>query len=415
MTIAFSCPGCGKQFKVSENMAGRKAKCSACATVIQVPAASEQRIAPAPGVRKSARTPAAPAADVGDEEVRPSRVRKTPKKKSSKMMLFALLGLGGVLSMCFCCVGGFVGLGYYGVVDPFDLNYRIAGGPPPEYKYLPDNCQMVAVVNLEEILESDAYKQAKKEVPEMEKSINDDKQFGISASNIVRIVAGGNFEGKEGGDGVVVLRTKSAVKASDIESKKAPTKYKQIKEGDYTIYHADGQFGADAFCVADDKTVLIGKKDTLVKVLRRDKKPEFSEGLKNAMKQVSFKKSVALAVDVKSLQSKMPKSNPGEPFDFNDFVGKAEGVGVQIEMGSDIDMTVTVLCKDDKSAEDLRKKIEGGLSWVKDLKGIDKDTKELIEGVKVSNSGSKCTASLRCKVDPLTKTMKKSKGPFLPF
>src|SRR6516165_1376014 len=104
MTIAFSCPGCGKQFKVSENMAGRKAKCSACATIIQVPAATEQRVAAAPEGRRPARAPAPADEDIGGDEPAPKRGRKTqPKKKGSKTLLFALLGLGGVLGMCLCC------------------------------------------------------------------------------------------------------------------------------------------------------------------------------------------------------------------------------------------------------------------------------------------------------------------------
>jgi hypothetical protein len=410
MTIAFSCPGCGKQFKVSENMAGRKAKCSACATVIQVPAASEQRIAPAPGVRKSARQPAA-AADVGDEDAGPARVRRAPKKKSSKMLLFALLGLGGVLGMCFCCGGGFFGLGYFDVVDPLGLHYRVAGGPPPEYKYLPDNCHLVAVVNVEEILDSDAYKQFKKDNPETDKWMNDDKELGIKGSDIVRITAGASFDKEE--EGVVIVKTKTAVRASDIESKRAPTKFEQVKEGDYTIYApAKGQFG-QGFCLVDDKMILTGKKETLQKVLRRDKKPELSEGLKNAMKQVRFTKSVAVAADLKPVQSKIPKSQPGGP-DFSEIVGKADGVGVQVDIGSDIDITAVILCRDDKAAEDARKSIDGILTIGKNLKGLDKDAKDLIESVKVTNSGSKCSISLRCTSDKLNKAKKSSKMPF-PF
>jgi hypothetical protein len=412
MTIAFSCPGCGKQFKVSENMAGRKAKCSACATIIQVPAAPEQRVAAAPEVRKPARAPAPPDEDIGDDEPAPSRTRKAPpKKKGSKTLLFALIGLGAVtLSMCFCC-GGFFGLGYFGVLDPFDLNYRLAGGPPPEYKYLPDKCQMIAVVNVEDILDSDAYKQIKKDSPELDKMMTDDKQLGLKASDVVRITAGGSFDGD--GEGVVIIKTKSAIKASDIESKRSPVKYEQVKEGDYTIYApAKGSFG-EAFCVVDDKTLITGKKETLQKVLKRDKKPEFSDSLKSAMSQVRFTKSVAVAMDVKPLQSKVPKGQPGGP-DFSEIAGKTDGIGIQIDIGSDIDINAVILCKDDKSAEDARKAIDGILTIGKNVKGLDKDAKDIIEGVKVTSSGSKCTISLKVTADKINKAKKSQKMPF-PF
>src|SRR4051812_35759735 len=48
MPIQFPCPGCGGRLKVSEEMAGRKVRCSKCQGVAQVPAAEEPQPAPAP-------------------------------------------------------------------------------------------------------------------------------------------------------------------------------------------------------------------------------------------------------------------------------------------------------------------------------------------------------------------------------
>jgi len=54
MPIRFSCPNCNKQFKAKDSFAGKKVKCSGCAQVIQVPAASAGQGAQAKG------TPPAP-------------------------------------------------------------------------------------------------------------------------------------------------------------------------------------------------------------------------------------------------------------------------------------------------------------------------------------------------------------------
>jgi hypothetical protein len=416
MTIAFSCPGCGKQFKVSDNMAGRKAKCSACATIIQVPSGPEQRVSATPESRKPARAPAPADEDAGGDEPAPARGRKTqPKKKGSKVLLFTLLGVGGLLSMCLCCTGGYFGAAFFSILPPFmdpvDLNYRMGGGPPPEYKYLPDNCQMISVAHVDEILESDFYKQIKKELPVVDKGVSDDKQYGMPMTNVSRITEGRTF-GKKDSEHVTVIKTKSSVKADDIASKKGTGKdsFKKVTEGDYTIY--TGQF--ESFCVVNDTTVLFGSKETLQKVLKRNDQPKLSDGLKNAMKQVRFTKSAAVAVDLKPIQDEIPKSKPGDPVDYSEMVGKAEGLGVQVEIGSDIEINATVVCKDDKAAEDLKKMIDGAITFAKGIKDLPKEAKDIMESVKVSNSGSKCTVSVKCKADQIIKAGKSSKMGF-PF
>ncbi|MDB5330842.1 MAG: Alpha/beta hydrolase family protein [Phycisphaerales bacterium] len=60
MTIEFACAGCGKQFKVDAQMAGKRGKCKACGTVNTVPAASDaQAAAPAPALAVTKSAPAA--------------------------------------------------------------------------------------------------------------------------------------------------------------------------------------------------------------------------------------------------------------------------------------------------------------------------------------------------------------------
>ncbi|MGB2975242.1 MAG: hypothetical protein WBD18_04280, partial [Phycisphaerae bacterium] len=54
MTIQFTC-GCGRMLQVTEEHAGRRAKCPACGQAIQIPAAP-----PAPTLRAAAPAPEAP-------------------------------------------------------------------------------------------------------------------------------------------------------------------------------------------------------------------------------------------------------------------------------------------------------------------------------------------------------------------
>jgi len=63
--IQFTCPNCGKRFKLGQEHAGRKGRCPGCRTIVQVPAASpdEPLQPPLPVEEKDAETPSG----AGDE------------------------------------------------------------------------------------------------------------------------------------------------------------------------------------------------------------------------------------------------------------------------------------------------------------------------------------------------------------
>jgi hypothetical protein len=417
MTIAFSCPGCGKQFKVSDTMAGRKAKCSACATVMLVPSA-EQGVAAAP----TRQPPPPPADDYGGDEPAPRKVKK--RKKSRTGLLIALLGLGGAVLGCCVCTGGFLGLGYFNVWDPLAL----FGSLPAEVRYLPDRCSVVAVVNVEQMQDSECYKQMKKEFPDIKDDDIVDKGLGIAGTNVQRMVLGvvlpqgAGFMNMGGNvEEVRVVKTKKAVTASDIVSKRGNAQFKQIKVKDYTIYELSGQ----SFCVVEDTVVIFSAKaDTLKRVLERDKKPEFSDDMQAAIKQANFSKSVGFAVDFKSFKGPPSPPMPGGPRPgmpggdplqgIKDVTDKAEGLGGYVHMGSDLDLNVTVLCQDSKGADDIKKSMDGILTLGKGF--VPPEMKELIEAIKITTSGSKVIASASYKTETLVKVGKAGKaGKFMKF
>jgi hypothetical protein len=99
MAITVACD-CGKEFKVKDELAGKKVKCPACQAVLTVPAAED---AEPPRPRSSA---------AEDESEQAPREGKGGKKKAggqkSKTMLFVGIGAGVLLLSC-CCLG--VGVG----------------------------------------------------------------------------------------------------------------------------------------------------------------------------------------------------------------------------------------------------------------------------------------------------------------
>ena len=72
--IDFNCPNCGKRFKVPNELAGRSAKCKACAALLTVP--SESTAAPSPVAPASPAVAAqvAPSSPAAAPAVSPSRI-----------------------------------------------------------------------------------------------------------------------------------------------------------------------------------------------------------------------------------------------------------------------------------------------------------------------------------------------------
>jgi predicted Zn finger-like uncharacterized protein len=119
MAITVVCDNCGKEFKVKDELAGKKIKCPACQTVLTVPEPNEEVAA---GPPPKAKQPSAPFEDDEDrgDEIIPRKGKKKGGKKSNTL-LFAGIGCG-LLLLCFGCSGG--GFALYWFV--------IRGGGDPE-------------------------------------------------------------------------------------------------------------------------------------------------------------------------------------------------------------------------------------------------------------------------------------------
>jgi hypothetical protein len=240
-----------------------------------------------------------------------------------------------------------------------------------------------------------------------------EKEFGLAPSDIAHILVGGSVDDDEP---IMVMRTKKAVTAQDLlpkmkkenikfiagklTSEWTDTKYTEVKVGKYTMQEGEkpqyAKRAAKAFCVADSKVVIWGRADSLKAVLERDKKPELSAGMQTVLKETDLSKPIAFAVDLKAILAK--KGNPPGQDPFSKGLGLAEGVAGQATLGKSDSMTVIVLCKDATTADDLRKVIEGGVVMVKQMPGLPREVSDGLGALKVTNSGSKLTATSDLKV-----------------
>jgi len=273
-------------------------------------------------------------------------------------------------------------------------------------------------VRLEQVLSSKAFEELKKELPDDKKDPDKDfeRLLGVPASSISQLIVGGTFvSGNE--EFLIVAKTHKAIVAGDIVQTKKNAKYDEETVGNYTLYK--GTF--DQFCVVDSKTVVFAvfqKPDTLKKVLERDQKADLSEAMQAALKHTDFSRTAAVAVNFKEIRSKFKPGgmfgmagsfmpSPTEMVDVDD----VDGFSLSAQVGSDIKITATAVCKDSDSAADVRKLADGVVVMAKKIKVVPKELQDILATWDSSSSGAKMTGSLTIKVEPVIKITKEAGKP----
>ena len=337
MAIAFNCSACAAPMKVGDNLAGKKVKCPKCAAVNVVPTGEEE--AAAAGI--ATEPDAADDADDGK-----GKKGKKAKGKKGKMGLLIAGGLAVLALGFFTCLCGGGGLTLYFGFPEYLPSFL--GGRPSELKYMPTGTTTISLQRIDQQRNSKFYKDVDAAKPASMKKFEADyeKAYGIATSNVDCILEGGS-----GTDHVSVVTAKSSVKSADVLSKlkdSSKQEYEEEKAGSYTIQKPKGA-GGQAFCVAGSKTVVFSRDPkTLKAVLERDKMPEFSAAMQNAMKKASFGKT---EVHISA------GSEAG--LGFGGFGGKKDlkpdFMVRETDLGSDMKMRTVASFKDASDANDAKK------------------------------------------------------------
>jgi hypothetical protein len=397
MTIAFNCSDCGSPLKVADELGGKKCKCPKCSTVNVVPNDEGGAISTAPARTKRA-------ADEGDDGGG-AVVKKTKKAKAggSKKLLLTC-GILGVLGLgflaCAGVIGGF-GIWYFFFSDPLK----------DEAKYFPTGTEIVASIRVDDLRKARLYEDMKKEVGNIawEAVMSGiEGQTGIPVDDMDRVVFAG---GSGAADPVVIVRTNKEVKPDDmikaIKKKNPGANYEDTKKGDKKIYSPKDGFG-QAFCVVDTKMVVFGKADELKKIIERDKAPDLSDNMKKMIGKASFRKTVGFAFALKDAKK------GGGNF-AGDIPPPEMGYGY-VDIGKDIDASVTLIFGSSKDAESAKTKADKGIADMKKGMASDPTGKEFVDAVdvKVKQSGSDVTLDVTVKGSSLSKGAK-SLGGKMPF
>src|SRR5579884_3971041 len=265
------------------------------------------------------------------------------------------------------------------------LGLPVVAAPPVEddFKYSPSGTGMVVVMHLDRVLASPVFKQLRKDDKDFDKSVDKlPEGLGVAAADVDRLTF---FPHQD--ESLLVIRPHKAVKAADVEANfKKPrfegdkeATYKPVKAGAYTMYEPDMP-SRPAFCLVDDRTLLIAEAKALKPVLERKAAPEMPAALRKGLAQVDQKAATYFVADHQTLDAFLASGFLAPEGKYPGGVdAKKMWAGTEVLTGSlsfgdrEVAGAMAAACKDDKAAAALKgdsEKVRDGLiAKVKDIPG----------------------------------------------
>src|SRR5262249_20461159 len=152
-------------------------------------------------------------------------------------------------------------------------------------------------------------------------------------------------------------------------------------------------------------------------ILQRDKPAALSSGMKDAIKPVNFWKTcLAVMIDGKGLKSGMKQAPMATPMSgYAKKLEDVEALAFQLDLTASVDLAVMLQCKDQDTAEQLKKDALDGIGAMRlTLNPMpaesSRDLLKMLDSVQATTSGSRATVSLSISADSLVAMSKNAPG-----
>lgn len=378
MSITFNCVKCGKQFRVGDELAGKKGKCPKCNSIFQIPKTS-QAVKKKPKPAATAGGGGDPFAAIGSEavfaadfasgETPPAR---RPQQQSGGgvwiSITFLLILLGSVAA------AGFLHRDFFLSPPGLDRDLR----------YLPDDCKLIVSINVDAILSSSTYQRIKEEA-----GIDIEKQFEqwakvVTLPDVRRLTIGIGLPQAEEQSGnpaeqypsIAVLRFNKPVDIDSLkktvieqaqDNKLPKPEFKEVTAGRFTMHVSEPA----AMAQVGEKTLVLGPVEGLRSVLERNASSKLSPPMQEAFSKVDFDKTaLALIVDtrpvVEEARNKAEITAEFKPYvstlDSFEAIKKVEAVILEINLTDGIVVSGTAICDDPATAEQFKNEASKGLA-----------------------------------------------------
>jgi hypothetical protein len=268
---------------------------------------------------------------------------------------------------------------------------------------MPDNSDVVAVIQVGKILKSPALAKVKAQFPEAEAKL--DQPLGpktkLTPRQIESVFVAGNTEKQ---DFVAVFTMTDDIEESDFKSDEATT-VETI--GDYElVVTKDG----NARCLIDENVVTMGPAASLRAVLKRDDDAEISEELEAAWEDVDDTKPLYV---VATLAALMKKAGAGLPPGFPltpDTLAKVEAGILTADPGEELALALDVWCADAATAQQIKGVVDAVAAAQANNPGTPPGVQATLGGLKTSLEEDVVTLEAKVGVETILGLVKAQMG-----
>lgn len=340
MSIRVKC-SCGDVLSAPDDLAGKQVRCPSCGEVVRVPEEGDDADAGAGlGYGIVARPESAPAEEPGHLRLSDEQTAdESERTKNPAVLLIALVGL--IL----------VGAGVY-------LQLSKGRGGPDAFKYIPADCNMLMVVDVESIMKVPEVTENLKAL-EGKAELDVARQLGFGPGDMLQVYVGADASKAGPGrfPGVALLTTRAPVNLDEAITA-AGTKDKETKitkettEG-RTVYRVSKP-GKPEVLVAQFDEHLVGVGDPVMmtaslQLANGTGKSVLTNGpLMSLCKRARKTDMVWMAMLMDEAMKAKAASVPGN---MAATVGKVKGMVLSATYSGDLDLNGVIVCKDSDTAE----------------------------------------------------------------
>ena len=215
-----------------------------------------------------------------------------------------------------------------------------------EAMFLPDYCQLIGVVRVEQLLGSAAYKQLRSaaQVEKDEKAIAEN--LPLPLDQIDQLVLGGVVTGT--GEGLFVIRARGKIKPEQV--KWASSRFDapvMVKVGKHDMYKRR----SESYCIVDNLLVF-GKESMLRSVLERSEAPLFSKALTAELAKADMTATACFVLDVADIRVRRQREVlpfiPG--LHMVSLEDATDSLTLTAKVGDQIELSASALAGPDKEA-----------------------------------------------------------------
>ncbi len=255
-------------------------------------------------------------------------------------------------------------------------------------RYMPDDCRMIARVDIDLLLESDLGRQLAPPV----RTAPYFPPLTMGLEQIDRIIVGARAlsEGEEC-HGIYILFCKQPIEQLKLG---APWVGEQLEQ--HTLWTKPGE-PTQAFCIVENRIALTGVAKAIRAVLRRNGPAELPQALKDACNQLNEDAGATFASLVTA--DAVPEAS------FGDLLSdRVDTINMEVDFRSDLALRVSASCPDEVAAQQLNGMGLAALALVENQSPgqIDSRIRQVIQSLKCRVDGSDLIADVAVPAELLT-------------